>query len=285
MTRFEKFQTRLNEEVDAIISALDRNVGSMTVEIDGSWDRASEKLMASQTEFGNSVNYLVHSCRAELKQVHLESYAKRVLPQLLENKDIFRTMLLDMKRNFEEQSANLRKTQLSSLADSITTSKTELDKLTKECLNTIESVGKGQQFGLEELFNSTNARLEEIISTVETRLKSAKQEITDNDEACMKTSEASRVEDEPAFSREKQAAIAALNECRTKADNALETHISSSCLDLENLSEEMQEDLAKQRQDWTAQVRTTADENINKVKQAIQDAFQAIDSAKEKHMD
>ena len=285
MTRFEKFQTRLNEEVDAIISALDRNVGSMTVEIDGSWDRASEKLMASQTEFGNSVNYLVHSCRAELKQVHLESYAKRVLPQLLENKDIFRTMLLDMKRNFEEQSANLRKTQLSSLADSITTSKTELDKLTKECLNTIESVGKGQQFGLEELFNSTNARLEEIISTVETRLKSAKQEITDNDEACMKTSEASRVEDEPAFSREKQAAIAALNECRTKADNALETHISSSCLDLEHLSEEMQEDLAKQRQDWTAQVRTTADENINKVKQAIQDAFQAIDSAKEKHMD
>jgi len=285
MTRFEKFQTRLNEEVEAIISALDRNVGSMTVEIDGSWDRASEKLMASQTEFGNSVNYLVHSCRAELKQVHLESYAKKVLPQLLENKDIFRTMLLDMKRNFEEQSANLRKTQLSSLADSITTSKTELDKLTKECLNTIESVGKGQQFGLEELFNSTSARLEEIISTVETRLKSAKQEITDNDEACMKTSEASRVEDEPAFSREKQAAIAALNECRTKADNALETHISSSCLDLEHLSEEMQEDLAKQRQDWTAQVRTTADENINKVKQAIQDAFQAIDSEKEKHMD
>jgi hypothetical protein len=47
----------------------------------------------------------------------------------------------------------------------------------------------------------------------------------------------------------------------------------------------MQEDLAKQRQDWTAQVRTTADENINKVKQAIQDAFQAIDSEKEKHMD
>ena len=285
MTRFEKFQTRLNEEVDAIISALDRNVGSMTVEIDGSWDRASEKLMASQTEFGNSVNYLVHSCRAELKQVHLESYAKKVLPQLLENKDIFRTMLLDMKRNFEEQSATIRKTQLTSLSDSITTSKSDLDNLTRECLTTIESVGKGQQFGLEELFNSTNARLQEIITTVETRLKSAKQEIIDNDEACMKTSEASRVEDEPAFSREKQAAIAALNECRTKADNALETHISSSCLNLEHLSEEMQEDLSKQRQDWTAQVRTTADENINKVKQAIQDAFQAIDSEKEKHMD
>jgi hypothetical protein len=285
MTRFEKFQTRLNEEVDAIVSALDRNVGSMTVEIDGSWDRASEKLMASQTEFGNSVSYLVHSCRAELKQVHLESYARKVLPRLLENKDIFRSMLLDMKRNFEEQSDRLRKQQLSSLANSITTSRTELDNLTRECLSTIESVGKGQQFGLEELFNSTTTRLEEIITTVETRLKSAKQEITDNDEACMKTSEASRVEDEPAFSREKQQAIAALNECRTKADNALETHISSSCLNLEQLSEDMQEDLAKQRQDWTAQVRTSADENINKVKQAIQDAFQAIETAKEKYME
>lgn len=285
MTRFGKFQARLNEEVDAIISALDRNVGSMTVEIDGSWDRASEKLMASQTEFGNSVNYLVHSCRAELKQLHLESYAKKVLPRLLENKDIFRSMLLDMKRNFEEQSDKIRKQQLVSLSESIATSRSELDKLTKECLSTIESVGKGQQFGLEELYNSTSTRLDEIISTVETKLKSAKQEIIDNDEACMKTSEASRVEDEPAFSREKQQAIAALNECRTKADNALETNISSSCLSLEHLSEEMQEDLSKQRSDWTAQVRSHADESIDKVKQAIQDAFQAIETAKENHME
>lgn len=284
MTRFGKFQARLNEEVDAIISALDRNVGSMTVEIDGSWDRASEKLMASQTEFGNSVNYLVHSCRAELKQLHLESYAKKVLPRLLENKDIFRSMLLDMKRNFEEQSDKIRKQQLASLSGSIATSRTALDNLTKECLSTIESVGKGQQFGLEELHNSTSTRLDEIISTVETKLKSAKQEIIDNDEACMKTSEASRVEDEPAFSKEKQQAIAALNECRTKADNALETHISSSCLNLEHLSEEMQEDLSKQRSDWTAQVRSHADESIDKVKQAIQDAFQAIETAKENHM-
>ncbi len=285
LARFNKFETRLNEEVDAIVSSLDRNVGSMTVEIDGSWDRASEKLTASQSEFGNSVNYLVHSCRADIKQVHLDLYAKQVLPRLLENKDIFRSMLLDMKRNFEEQSEKIRKKQLNGLTTSIDDAKSQLNSLTKECLSTIESVGKGQQFGLEDLFKSTNSKLEEIITTVESRLKTAKQQIIDNDEACMKTSESSRVEDEPAFSREKQQAIAALNECRTKADNALETHISSSCLELEQLSEQMQEDLAKQRQDWTAQVRVSADESIAQVKQAIQDAFQAIETAKEKHME
>jgi len=285
VARYGKFETRLNEEVDAIINSLDRNVGSMTVEIDGSWDRASEKLTASQSEFGNSVNYLVHSCRADIKQVHLDLYAKQVLPRLLENKDIFRSMLLDMKRNFEEQSEKIRKKQLGGLTGSIDGAKTQLNSLTKECLSTIESVGKGQQFGLEDLFKNTNIRLEEIITTVESRLKTAKQQIIDNDEASMKTSESSRVEDDPAFSKEKQQAIAALNECRTKADNALETHISSSCLDLEQLSEQMQEDLAKQRQDWTAQVRVTADESIMQVKQALQDAFQAIETAKEKHMD
>jgi hypothetical protein len=285
LARFNKFEARLNEEVDAIVNSLDRNVGSMTVEIDGSWDRASEKLTASQGEFGNSVNYLVHSCRADIKQVHLDLYAKQVLPRLLENKDIFRSMLLDMKRNFEEQSEKIRKKQLNGLTTSIDNAKSQLNSLTKECLSTIESVGKGQQFGLEDLFKSTNSKLEEIITTVESRLKTAKQQIIDNDEACMKTSESSRVEDEPAFSREKQQAIAALNECRTKADNALETHISSSCLDLEQLSEQMQEDLAKQRQDWTAQVRVSADESIAQVKQAIQDAFQAIETAKEKHME
>lgn len=285
LARYGKFESRLNEEIDAIVSALDRNVGSMTVEIDGSWDRASEKLTASQSEFGNSVDYLVHSCRADIKQVHLDLYAKQVLPRLLENKDIFRSMLLDMKRNFEEQSEKVRRKQLSGLTGRIDDAKEQLNTLTKECLSTIESVGKGQQFGLEDLFKSTNTRLEEIISTVESRLKTAKQQILDNDEACMKTSESSRVEDEPAFSKEKQQAIAALNECRTKADNALETHISSSCLDLEQLSEQMQEDLAKQRQEWTAQVRVSADESIMQVKQALQDAFQAIETAKEKHME
>ena len=137
LARYGKFEARLNEEVDAIVSSLDRNVGSMTVEIDGSWDRASEKLTASQAEFGNSVNYLVHSCRADIKQVHLDLYAKQVLPRLLENKDIYRSMLLDMKRNFEEQSEKIRKKQLSGLATSIEDAKAQLNTLTKECLSTI----------------------------------------------------------------------------------------------------------------------------------------------------
>ncbi|MBX9669542.1 MAG: hypothetical protein K2X93_18105 [Candidatus Obscuribacterales bacterium] len=285
LTRFSKFETRLTEEVNAIISSLDRNVASMNVEIDGSWDRASEKLTSSQTEFANSVSFLVHSCKAEIKQVHLDAYASTVFPRLVENKDIFRAMLADMKRNFEEQSDKIRKQQVEGLSSTIDKARLELNTVTRESLSTIESVGKGQQFGLEELFNSTSKRLEDIIDIVESRLKTAKQEIVNNDEACMKASEASRVEDEPAFAKEKQQAIAALNDCRTKADNTLETSISSSCLNLEHFSEELQEDLAKQRADWTAQVRLTADESLMRVKQAIQDAFQSIETEKEKYME
>lgn len=285
LTRFSKFETRLTEEVNAIISSLDRNVASMNVEIDGSWDRASEKLTSSQTEFANSVSFLVHSCKAEIKQVHLDAYASTVFPRLLENKDIFRAMLADMKRNFEEQSDKIRKQQVEGLSSTIDKARLELNTVTRESLSTIESVGKGQQFGLEELFNSTSKRLEDIIDIVESRLKTAKQEIVNNDEACMKASEASRVEDEPAFAKEKQQAISALNDCRTKADNTLETSISSSCLNLEHFSEELQEDLAKQRADWTSQVRLTADESLMRVKQAIQDAFQSIETEKEKYME
>ncbi len=285
MTRFSKFETRLTEEMTAIITSLDRNVASMSVEIDGSWDRASEKLTSSQTEFANSVSFLVHTCKAEIKQVHLDAHASTVFPRLLENKDIFRAMLADMRRNFEEQSDKIRKQQVDGLSSTIDKARFELNTVTRECLSTIESVGKGQQFGLEELYTSTARRLEDLITIVESKLKTAKKEIVNNDEACMKTSESSRVEDEPAFAKEKQQAISALNDCRTKADNALETHISSNCLTLEHFSEELQEDLAKQRADWTAQVRLSADESIMRVKQAIQDAFQSIETEKEKFME
>src|SRR5262249_25128655 len=161
-------------------------------------------------------------------------------PRLLENKDIFRAMLTDMKRNFEEHSDSIIVDQVEELSANITVVKQDLNKLTRECLASIEAVGKGQQAGLEELFKNTQSRLEELIQIVDTRVKSAKQDALNNEEACTRISEASRVEEEPAFSKEKQQAVAALNECRTRADNALETSISSCCLQLENLSEELQ---------------------------------------------
>lgn len=285
LARFDRFKARLTEEVDAIGSALDRNVNSMTAEIDGSWERASEKLTVSKIDFGSSVEYLVQNSRAEIKQVHIDAYSGKVLPRLLENKDIFRSMLTDMKRNFEEETESVMAAQVIELTGIITQTTEDMNKLIQECMLNVETVGKGQQAGLEELYKSTSTRLEELTRTVETRLKAAREEIVDNDEACTRLSEASRIEDEPAFGREKQHAVAALNDCRSRADNTLETVISSSCLQLEQLSEELQEDLAKRRTDWTAMVRGASEEGISKIKAAIQDALQTIESTKDKYME
>jgi len=283
--RFQRFRVRIDDEVKSILDSLDRNVESMTDEIDGSWDRASEKLKVDRSEFEQTIAHMVRECEFVIKNETRRAYTDQVLPRLFDNKAIFRTMLSDMKGNFEEQSELIVHDQISGLEASISSSRTELNKLIKDCIDSIDSVGRGQQTGLEELFSGTKIRLEEFTRAVELKLASAKFEIIDNDEACTQLSESLRIEDEPEFMREKHAGVTALGEARASADNQLETTISTQCLDLEQLSDELQEDLAKQRADWTSAVKLTAENGVSRIKKAIQEAFQAIENAKDQYME
>lgn len=283
--RFERFKGRINDEVKSILNSLDRNVDSMTEEIDGSWERASEKLKVDRSEFEQTIAHMVRECEFTIKNETRRAYTDQVLPRLFDNKAIFKTMLSDMKGNFEEQSELIVKDQVTGLETSITTSRTELNKLIKDCIDNIDSVGHGQQSGLEDLFSGTKLRLEEFTRAVELKLASAKFEIIDNDEACTQLSESLKIEDEPEFMREKHAGVTTLSESRASADNQLETTISTKCLDLEQLSDVLQEDLAKQRADWTSAVKLTAEDGVTRIKKAIQDAFNAIENAKDQYME
>lgn len=283
--RFERFKARMSEELDSIQSSLDRNVRSMSEEIDGSWDRASEKLKSSHEEFEQTANHLVRNCEIDLDREIKRAYVEQILPKILDNKAIFRSMLQDMGRNFEEQSEKIIDEHVHGLEKNIEIAKAELNRVVFKCLTDIETVGQGQRSDLDELFNSTNSRLIQMTDEIETKLAESREDIERNQAACRQLTESSSAEEDSSLSRERTKTKNTLSEVRSKADNTLEEAIGTSCLHLDQLSEQLQKDLNKQRADWTNQVKGSGEEGINAVRKALQDAFQAIEIAREKYME
>ncbi|MBZ0189434.1 MAG: hypothetical protein K8F91_24525, partial [Candidatus Obscuribacterales bacterium] len=283
--RFQRFRSRMDEELNSISSSLDRNVRSMTEEIDGSWDRASEKLRSSHEEFEQTTNHLVRNCQLEIDREIKGACVEQILPKILENKAIFRAMLADMHRNFEEQSAKIIDEHLIGLEKNIESAKAELNRVVYKCLTDIEQVGKGHRDGLDELFNTTDKRLIEMTSEVESKLEGSRIEIVRNQEACNQLTEYATTEEDSSLSKERKKTKATLSEVRNTADNTLETAIGSSCLHLDQLGEQLGRDLTKTRLDWTNQVKTTGDEGTASIRKALQEAFQAIEIAREKYME
>ncbi|MEZ4534838.1 MAG: hypothetical protein R3D26_07505 [Cyanobacteriota/Melainabacteria group bacterium] len=283
--RFEKFKSRMEDELKSIIASLERNVNSMNEEIDGSWERASAKLQSNLKEFENTSNHMVRDCELSMENKVKEVYVEQILPKLIDNKAIFRTMLFDMKKNFEEQSDRTITEHLAGLESNIKNAQEELKLVVSKCHASIDEVGRGQQAGLEELFDHTSARMQEFNHSVKTRLEKARQNLEHNQEACNKIAEYGPENEDTTLSEERTVTRNSIQNVCRDAENSLEQAISSGCDKLERVSDDLQHRLTRQREDWTGKVKLSSDEGLSRVKRAIQDAYQAIEQAKDKHME
>ncbi|MBI1272144.1 hypothetical protein GC174_17085 [bacterium] len=283
--RFEKFKSRMEDELKSIIASLERNVHSMNEEIDGSWERASAKLQSNLKEFESTSNHMVRDCQLSMENKVKEVYVGQILPKLIDNKAIFRTMLFDMKKNFEEQSDRTITEHLAGLESNIKNAQEELKLVISRCHASIDQVGRGQQAGLEELFDNTSARMQEFNHSVKTRLEKARQNLEHNQEACNKIAEYGPENEDTTLSEERTITRNSIQNVCRDAENSLEQAISSGCDKLERVSDDLQHRLTRQREDWTGKVKLSSDEGLSRIKRAIQEAYQAIEQAKDKHME
>ena len=159
-SRFERFRDRMREEAASVVRSLERNVRSMTEEIDGSWDRASDKLKSSKSEFELTINHTVRT-----SQLHISSTTRRILsetliPKLREHKATLRTSANELGRRFAVESDRQANSQLLGLESSLSAARQQLQTLVEECISNIDTVGRAQQAGLEEIFKETSTYAE-----------------------------------------------------------------------------------------------------------------------------
>lgn len=283
--RFSRFEIRIKQEIQSILSSLERNVGSMNEEIEGSWDRASEKLLIGRADFERTVNHLVRDCELIIEQRTKLAYIEKILPKLLDNKDIFRTMLTDMKKNFEEQADQTISAHIEGLERNISSAKETLERVVEQCVVELDEIGNSQQKDIENLFDTYNDRLTEMHTMAKIKIGEARKKIDENEEVCTRVREYARTEEDPVLSKERAKTRTMLSDVRNQSEQALEATIQTYCQTMEDLSESLQSELSAKRNDWTHQVKQSSEDGLAQIKQAIADAYQAIEIAKEKYME
>lgn len=283
--RFSRFEIRIKQEIQSILSSLERNVGSMNEEIEGSWDRASEKLLIGRADFERTVNHLVRDCELIIEQRTKLAYIEKILPKLLDNKDIFRTMLTDMKKNFEEQADQTISAHIEGLERNISSAKETLERVVEQCVVELDEIGNSQQKDIENLFDTYNDRLTEMHTMAKIKIGEARKKIEENEEVCTRVREYARTEEDPVLSKERAKTRTMLSDVRNQSEQTLEATIQTYCQTMEDLSETLQSELSAKRNDWTHQVKQSSEDGLAQIKQAIADAYQAIEIAKEKYME
>jgi hypothetical protein len=283
--RFSRFEVRIKQEIQSILSSLERNVGSMNEEIEGSWDRASEKLLIGRADFERTVNHLVRDCELIIEQRTKLAYIEKILPKLLDNKDIFRTMLSDMKKNFEEQADQTISAHIEGLERNISSAKETLERVVEQCVVELDEIGNSQQKDIENLFDTYNDRLTEMHTMAKIKIGEARKKIEENEEVCTRVREYARTEEDPVLSKERAKTRTMLSDVRNQSEQTLEATIQTYCQTMEDLSESLQSELSAKRNDWTHQVKQSSEDGLAQIKQAIADAYQAIEIAKEKYME
>jgi hypothetical protein len=283
--RFARFKERMADETDSLSQVLDRNVRYMFEEIEGSWDRASEKLVASQNEFEQTVEHTVKTAQLNASQATRRMLTDQLMPKLQDRKMILRTMASEMSAKFLQESDSQVSGQLLGLEASLGAARQQLQSLVEECMSSIDTVGRGQQAGLEEIFKETSTHAERSTLEVQSLLNRTESQIAETEEVCKKLAETSSADNDPQLTDERSAATARVQQMKQQANTELQSTIERNCERLEQLSQAVQTELTNIRIDQTQSVRDAAESGLSRLREAIQEAFNAIQAAREKYME
>lgn len=283
--RFERFKERMSEEASSVVRSLERNVRSMVEEIDGSWDRASDKLKSNKSDFEQTIRHSVKTAELNLSQSTRLILTNALIPKLRERQQVLRMTSVELSKRFSDESESQVTAQIVGLENSLAAARQQLQTLVDECMASIDAVGRGQQAGLEEIFKETSAHAERATSEVTEFLNKIETQINDNEQTCKRLAETSSLDTDPELSNDRNSATQRVQHLRQQANAELFANIDLGCANLEQLSNKVQSEVSTMRVEQTQAVREAAENGLTRVRDAIQEAFSAIQAAREKYME
>lgn len=283
--RFQRFQERMGEETNTVTALLDRSVNSMMDELEGTNEKSSDKLKSAKSDFEQTINYQVRTAELTLSRKTRQHLTLTLLPKLNERKEILRAMSTEMCHRFSEESALQVNAQMQGLEASLNAAKGQLHNLVTECLSNIDSVGRNQQAGLEEIFKDASTHIEKCTSEVTATLASTEKQIQETEQICKKLAETSSVDADPQLTEVRNTAHTRVLQIKQQATSGLITTIDSGCDRLEQVSQQVQQDLTTMRTQYSQGARQASDNGLATMRDAIQEALAAIQAAREKYME
>ncbi len=283
--RFDRFKERMGEETNTVTALLDRSVNSMMDELEGTNEKSTDKLKSAKSDFEQTINYQVRTAELTLSRKTRQHLTLTLLPKLNERKEILRAMSTEMCHRFSEESTVQVNAQMQGLEASLNAAKGQLHNLVTECLSNIDSVGRNQQAGLEEIFKDSSGHIEKCTQEVTATLSTTEKQIQETEMICKKLAETSSVDADPQLTEVRNTAHTKVLQIKQHATSGLITTIDSGCDRLEQISQQAQQDLTGLRSQYAQGARQASDNGLASMRDAIQEALAAIQAAREKYME
>ncbi len=283
--RLNRFKERMANESDSVSRSLARNVGSMFEEIDGSWDRASEKLKSSQSDFERTIAHTVRNSQLAGSQRTKQILIDSISPSLRERKIRLRALINELTARFHKRSSEQTMAQAQGFETSLANAREQLDALVIECLANIDAASKAQQIELESIFKQTSERTETLIGETDLAIDRAYNQIVGAQSACKQLAENASLEGDSQLTEERNKTNATIQKARQESTLKLQGTIEESCAHLEQLNQTVQSQLNSKRLEETQAVRECAELGLARLREAIQEAFAAVQAARENFME
>jgi len=283
--RFERFKERMSDEASSIGRSLERNVHSMFEEIDGSWDRASEKLKLTKAEFEQTILHSVKTVELSASQNTRQILISSMAPQLRERT----RRLLDLKdsqtKQFMSDTVSQSSLQLQGLESSLAAARQQLHTLVEDCVSNLDGVGRGQQAGLEEIFKTASGKTEKLTSEVQLAIQDAQTRVQETEIICKRLAENSSVDTDVELTDERASTTQGIQKLKSQCNTQVQMSLEDACMRLEQMSQKVQNEATSHRMQQTQAARDSSEAGLNKIREAMQEAFSAIQSAREQNME
>ncbi|MBU6450181.1 MAG: hypothetical protein KGS72_00265 [Cyanobacteria bacterium REEB67] len=283
--RYERFEQRTNEETSSISTSLERNMRAMVEEIESSLERAVEKLKNTRFELEQTVAHTIAVSEMAIAQKAKLLLTETLLPRLNEHKEIIRTMISDMTKQIINESTSSLDTEVARLDQGTSDAADKLRKVAEECVSEVEMTGRGIKTGLEENFKRVSSDLMVRTREVGDKIRETERRMADSEYALKGLAESSSVDSEPELAEERNHAVTKLASLKLEASKQLAAAIEDNIEHLDSEGERLFSELSNNRSELTTQIREAAEMNISKIRQALQEATSAIQTAREKHME
>ena len=283
--RFNRFKDRISDEATSVKQSLERNVRSMFEEVEGSWERASDKLKDNQRDFEQRISHSVKSAKLISSENSKQIVATSIYPMVKERRLQLQKLIDELTKRFQHDSSKQAEAQLNGLEASLTEARHQLQNLVSDCLESINSVGKQQQAGLEDVFKDTSVQAETSTAQIKTQLSEAHRQITETESVCRSLVESSNLDTEVELTEVRNSTALSIKTAKQDANTKLQEAIEEHSNSLDRLSNRVQTDINAERIKQTKAAREASEAGLSRLREAIQEAVAAVQAAREKHME
>jgi ribosomal protein L16 Arg81 hydroxylase len=109
--------------------------------------------------------------------------------------------------------------------------------------------------------------------------------VHENEVICKRLAETSSVDTDVELTDERASTTQAIQKLKSQSNSQIQTALEDACMRLEQLSQKVQNEATTHRMQQTQAARESSEAGLNKIREAMQEAFSAIQSAREQNME